>query len=96
VGEIKHPDVVIVLDSSLMRKVDIVQDAKPGALILLNCNEYENQISIEGSFRVAGVDAAKIALKYGLGSKTAPIINIVIIGASARLAGATSGVVVGS
>jgi pyruvate ferredoxin oxidoreductase gamma subunit/2-oxoisovalerate ferredoxin oxidoreductase gamma subunit len=32
-GEIKHPDVVIVLDSSLMRKVDIVQDAKPGALI---------------------------------------------------------------
>ena len=62
-GEIKHPDVVIVLDSSLMRKVGIVQDAKPGALILLNCNEYENQISIEGSFRVAGVDAAKIALK---------------------------------
>jgi Pyruvate/2-oxoacid:ferredoxin oxidoreductase gamma subunit len=45
---------------------------------------------------VAGVDAAKIALKYGLGSKTALIINTVIIGAFARLAGATSGVVVGS
>ncbi len=85
-GEIKHPDVVIVLDSSLMRKVDITQGAKPGALILLNCREHENQTSIEGSFRVAGVDAGKIALKYGLGSKTAPIVNTVIIGAFARLA----------
>ena len=86
-GEIKHPDAVIVIDSSLLHKVDIAQGAKPGALILLNCKEHENQISIEGSFRVAGVDAAKIAFKYGLGSKTAPIINTVIIGAFARLAG---------
>jgi Pyruvate/2-oxoacid:ferredoxin oxidoreductase gamma subunit len=36
---------------------------------------------------VAGVDAAEIALKYGLGSKMAPIINTVILGAYARLAG---------
>ena len=86
-GEIKHPAVVIVLDSSLLHKVDIAQGAKPGALILLNCKDHENQIPIEGSFRVAGVDAAKIALKYGLGSKTAPIINTVILGAFARLAG---------
>ncbi len=86
-GEIKNPDAVIVLDSSLMRKVDIAQGAKPGALILLNCKEHENQISIEGSFRVAGVDATKIAIKYGLGSKTAPMINTVIIGAFARLTG---------
>jgi 2-oxoacid:acceptor oxidoreductase gamma subunit (pyruvate/2-ketoisovalerate family) len=86
-GEIKHPDVVIVLDSSLMRKVDIAQGAKPGALILLNCKDHENQIRIAGSFRVAGVDAVKIALEYGLGSKTAPVINTVIIGAFARLAG---------
>jgi 2-oxoisovalerate/pyruvate ferredoxin oxidoreductase gamma subunit len=86
-GEIKHPDAVIVLDSSLLRKVDMAQSAKPGALILLNCREHEKQIIMEGSFRVAGVDASEIALKYGLGSKTAPIINTIIIGAFARLAG---------
>jgi pyruvate ferredoxin oxidoreductase gamma subunit/2-oxoisovalerate ferredoxin oxidoreductase gamma subunit len=86
-GEIKHPDVVIVLDSSLLHKVDVTQGAKPGALILLNCKNHGNQIPIERSFRVAGVDAAKIAHKYGLGSKTAPVINTVIIGAFARLAG---------
>jgi 2-oxoacid:acceptor oxidoreductase gamma subunit (pyruvate/2-ketoisovalerate family) len=70
-GEIKHPSSVIVLDSSLLHKVDIAQGAKPGALI----------------FRLAGVDAARIALRYGLGSKVAPIVNTVILGAYARISG---------
>ncbi len=70
-GDIKNPDVVIVLDSSLLRKVDVTQGVKPNALILLNCRENENQNPFKGSFRVAGVDAVKIALQHGLGSKTA-------------------------
>ena len=88
-GEIKHPDAVIVLDFSLLPKVDVAQGAKPGALILFNCKNSENRIplSIEGSFRVAGVDAAKIALQFGLGARAAPVINTVMIGAFARLAG---------
>jgi 2-oxoacid:acceptor oxidoreductase gamma subunit (pyruvate/2-ketoisovalerate family) len=86
-GEIKHPTSVIVLDSSLLNKVDVTQGAKPGALILLNCKHQENRIKMEGSFRVAGVDAIKIALQYGLGSKMAPIINTIILGAYARVSG---------
>jgi 2-oxoacid:acceptor oxidoreductase gamma subunit (pyruvate/2-ketoisovalerate family) len=86
-GDVTNPSVVIVLDSSLLCKVDVAQGAQPDALILLNCRENENQNSIKGAFRVAGVDADRIALKYGLGSKMAPIINTVIIGAFARLAG---------
>jgi 2-oxoacid:acceptor oxidoreductase gamma subunit (pyruvate/2-ketoisovalerate family) len=86
-GEIKHPDAIIVLDHSLLHKVDIAQGTNAGAHILLNCRDHENQIPIKGPFRVAGVDAAEIALKYGLGSKMAPIINTVILGAYARLAG---------
>jgi 2-oxoacid:acceptor oxidoreductase gamma subunit (pyruvate/2-ketoisovalerate family) len=86
-GDIKNPAVVIVLDSSLLRMVDVTHGAKPDALILLNCRENEYQNPIEGSFRVAGVDAVKIALQHGLGSKTAPIINTVILGAYARVSG---------
>jgi len=87
-GDIKNPDVVIVLDSSLLRKVDVAHGARPDALILLNCREEnENQNLIKGSFRVAGVDAVKIALQHGLGSKTAPIINTVILGAYAKVSG---------
>jgi len=86
-GEIKQPTSVIVLDSSLLHKVDIVQGAKTGALILLNCRGHERPIGVEGSFRVVGVDAVKIALEYGLGSRMAPIINTVILGAYARVSG---------
>ena len=87
-GDIKNPDVVIVLDSSLLRKVDVAHGARPDALILLNYREEnENQNPIKGSFRVAGVDAVKIALQHGLGSKTTPIINTVILGAYARVSG---------
>lgn len=85
-GEIKHPTSIIVLDSSLLQKVDIAHGAEQGALILLNCKNREHGINLSGAFRVAGIDAAKIAIQYGLGSKTAPIINTVILGAFARLA----------
>lgn len=86
-GEIKHPAAVIVLDSSLLHRVDIAQGAKAGALILVNCKAHEQAFPKDGSFRMAGVDAVQIALKHGLGSMTAPIINTVILGAFARLAG---------
>jgi 2-oxoacid:acceptor oxidoreductase gamma subunit (pyruvate/2-ketoisovalerate family) len=84
-GEIKNPSAVIVLDSSLLRKVDVTQGVRPDALFLINCRENENPGPIKGSFRVAGVDAVKIALEHGLGSKTAPVINTVILGAYARV-----------
>jgi Pyruvate/2-oxoacid:ferredoxin oxidoreductase gamma subunit len=67
--------------------VDVAQGAKTGALILLNCRGHESLIGVKGSFRVAGVDAVKIALEYGLGSRMAPIINTVILGAYARVSG---------
>lgn len=86
-GEIARPSAVIVLDASLLHKVDVAQGAEPGALILLNCRERENPIATEGSFRVAGVDAVSIALEYGLGSTLAPIINTVILGAYTRVSG---------
>ena len=86
-GEIRNPSAVIVLDASLLHKVDVTQGAQPNALILLNCRENEIQNPINGPFRVAGVDAVKIALQHRLGSKTAPVINTVILGAYARVSG---------
>jgi 2-oxoacid:acceptor oxidoreductase gamma subunit (pyruvate/2-ketoisovalerate family) len=86
-GDIRNPDSVIVLDSSLLRKTDIAYGAKPDALILLNCREDESLNPINGSFRAVGVDAIKIALQHGLGSKSAPVINTVILGAYARVSG---------
>jgi 2-oxoacid:acceptor oxidoreductase gamma subunit (pyruvate/2-ketoisovalerate family) len=86
-GEIKSPTAVIVMDSSLLQKVDVTQGARPGALVLLNCRGPECPMGGEGPFRVAGVDAVAIALDFGLGSRMAPIINTVILGAYAKVSG---------
>lgn len=86
-GEIKYPSSVIVMDSSLLQKMDVTLGAKSDALILLNCKGQESPIGLEGPFRVAGVDAVEIALEHGLGSRMAPIINTVILGAYARISG---------
>jgi len=86
-GEIKNPSAIIVMDSSLLRKVDVTQGAEAGALILLNCKSHDAPIGLEGHFRVFGVDAVQIALEHGLGSRTAPIINTVILGAYAKVSG---------
>jgi pyruvate ferredoxin oxidoreductase gamma subunit len=47
-GEIRNPASVIVLDSSVLYRADLVQGAKTGALIPLNCSGDERPISAEG------------------------------------------------
>jgi len=84
-GEIKNPSSVIVLDTSLLPKVDVAKGAPPGSIILLNSRDRDIGFHPALDYRVAGVDAVMIALRFGLGSKTAPIINTVILGAYARL-----------
>ena len=84
-GEIRNPSVVIVLDPTLLQMVDVTRGVEPGGLILLNQPEQEGPLPIEGDFRVACVDAGRIAVKFGLGTRMSPIVNTVILGAFARL-----------
>jgi len=59
---------------------------KEGGWIVINTNRDMKDSEILKKFRVATVDANTIALKYGLGSRSAPIVNTAIVGA---FAGAT-------
>ena len=86
-GEIEHPDIIIVLDKTLIEKVDVTKGLKPGGLILMNDTAQTSNSKINGDYRIAVVDANRIAAKHGLGAKVAPIINTVILGAFARVAG---------
>lgn len=76
-GEIRKPSSVIVLDPTLLQMVDVTRGMDPGGLILLNFPDRNEQPPIEGPFRVACVDAGRIAVKFGLGSKMSPIVNMV-------------------
>ncbi len=86
--EITQPDDLIILDPTLIKAIDVTQGLKPGGTILINSDRSPDAYaSLAKDFRVALVDASSIARKYGLGSKTQPIVNTAILGAFATDSG---------
>lgn len=82
---IYEPDYVVVLDPGLMSLVDVFQGLKPDGKILVNTTRSKQELGIKAPNTVVTVDATAIALKHGLGSETAPIVNTAIIGALVRM-----------
>ncbi|MFP4349428.1 MAG: 2-oxoacid:acceptor oxidoreductase family protein [Desulfococcaceae bacterium] len=78
------PDHVVVQDAKLLQTVDVARGLKPGGWLLLNSAEFPRSPDFS-EFQVAVVDANRIALDLGLGTRTQPIINTAVIGAFARL-----------
>jgi 2-oxoacid:acceptor oxidoreductase gamma subunit (pyruvate/2-ketoisovalerate family) len=86
--EITEPDDLIVLDPTLVEAIDVTSGLKEGGGILINTDRppsyYED---LTRRFRVATVDAGRIAVEHGIGSRTQPIVNTAILGAFARWSG---------
>jgi len=84
--KIYQPDIIIVLDPVLLNSVDITEGLKKGGWILINSDKTPAELSrVYKGFNIASVNATAITLKYGLGSKTSPIVNTTMLGAFCRL-----------
>ncbi|MCK5251832.1 MAG: 2-oxoacid:acceptor oxidoreductase family protein [Thermoplasmata archaeon] len=77
---IYHPNFVIVLDESLLKAVDVTAGLQDPGIVVVNSNRTPEAMGMEG-YKIATVDATAIALEHGLGSKVAPIVNTVMVGA---------------
>ncbi|MCK5548278.1 MAG: 2-oxoacid:acceptor oxidoreductase family protein [Thermoplasmata archaeon] len=86
-SEIYEPDFVIVLDQSLVKAIDVTYGLKDGGLVLVNTLKTPEELGLKIKGKVATVDANSIAVKHGLGSKQAPIVNSAILGAFAKATG---------
>jgi len=86
--KVYQPDHIIVLDTALMQVVDITSGLKDGAWIIINTERAPEEIHLPSKFNIATVDAATIAVRHGLGSPQAPIVNTAILGAFSRVVGA--------
>lgn len=90
---IYEPHHVIVLDSTLMENPEVTAGLKEGGWILVNSPRQPEEVTgkVPGAqgkrFRIATVDASKIAAAHGLGSPSYPIVNTTILGAFAQVAG---------
>ncbi len=81
------PDVVIILDPTLIEAVNVTQGLKENGLVIVNTQKSSDEIREKlGGFQVRTVDATEIALKI-LGK---PFVNMPMLGAFAKATGAVS------
>ena len=80
--QIYNPNYVVVLDESLLKAVDVTAGFQEGGIIIVNSVRTPEVMELE-NYKVATVDATRIALDHGLGSKVAPIVNTILLGAFA-------------
>lgn len=80
---VHNPEISIVLDPLIAKQQAVVDNLKPGGLVLLNTAYPPEDVKIGGDFKVATVNATTIALET-LGR---PITNTAILGAFAKVTG---------
>ncbi len=87
---IYEPHHVVVLDPTLLATQNVLEGLKKGGWVVINTPEDPDSFDIPSDYNVATVDAASIAVKWRLGSKTQPIVNTAILGAFAKVTGIVS------
>jgi pyruvate ferredoxin oxidoreductase gamma subunit/2-oxoisovalerate ferredoxin oxidoreductase gamma subunit len=88
--QIYEPNIVIVLDATLMEAVDPTQGLKQDGLILINSDHDPDEYGLPDRFRTVTFNASQIALQNRLGTPTMPIVNTAFAGAFARITGLVS------
>jgi pyruvate ferredoxin oxidoreductase gamma subunit/2-oxoisovalerate ferredoxin oxidoreductase gamma subunit len=81
------PDHVVVLDHTLLQGIDVTIGLKQGGWILINTPSLPIKLEPFSGYRLAFVDATRIALKHQLGTRTHPIVNTAMMGGLARVLG---------
>lgn len=78
-AEVTKPDIVVVLDDSLIKIIDVTSGLKPGGLLVVNTKHDENHVREHTKFagKIAIIDALKIAMEV----LKVPITNTTMIGA---------------
>ncbi|HEY82997.1 MAG TPA: pyruvate synthase [Dehalococcoidia bacterium] len=77
-AEVYRPDIVIILDATLLGILDVTSGLKDGGTVIINTKKSVEQIRAEFGIngRVATVDASRIAQEAGI-----PAVNTTMIGA---------------
>lgn len=83
-SQIEFADIAVVLDSSLLKVVDVQNAVKNGGLIIINTNLQPENFCLRNDIKIAVVDAVQVALKFHLVKEGAPVVNTPLLGAFAR------------
>jgi len=83
-SQVTRPDIVVVLDESLLDVVDVTEGIKPGGTILINCANGRAAGRLPKTLRIATADATAAAQEVGLVAAGSVVVNTAILGAFCR------------
>ncbi len=86
---VETPDIVVVLDETLLGVVDVTKGIKENGIVIINSRKKPDEIGIDG-YVVATTNASRYAEEAGLVISGATIVNTCILGAIARATGLVS------
>jgi len=84
-SEVYFPDIIIVLDESIIGIVDVLKGLKKNGKILINTTKEPEDFDFSNKFKVATVDATDIAIKHDILIGGIPIVNTPILGAVPKI-----------
>ena len=84
-SEIYTPDIVIVLDESIMDIVDVLKGLKKNGKILINTRKKPGDFDFSKKYHVATVDATGVALNNEILVGGIPVVNTPILGAVPKI-----------
>ena len=89
-SQIEHPDIVIVLDDTLLETANAATGLKSGGRLVVNSRRAPSELGISGDFSIAAADADGVAQEIGLFVAGSTMVNTAMLGAFARATGLVS------
>jgi pyruvate ferredoxin oxidoreductase gamma subunit len=86
-SQVEFPDIVIVLDDSLLHAPATVQGLTTNGFLLVNSAIDPASLDLGSEYRIAVTDANAIAREVGLMISGAPMVNTAMLGSIAKATG---------
>ncbi len=90
VSQIETPNVVVVLDHTLLKYKEVTSGLLKGGWLIVNSWQHPGELDIAGEFNVATADATRVCSNLGLVVAGLTIVNTAILGAFVRATEAVS------
>ncbi|MGA3115378.1 MAG: 2-oxoacid:acceptor oxidoreductase family protein [Syntrophobacteraceae bacterium] len=84
---VTNPSVVVVLDETILRVVDVSAGIQQDGIVLINSRKSPDQFALPSHLRVAVTDATQWATKAGLVISGAVLFNTAILGGFSKATG---------
>lgn len=84
ISQVEEPEVIVVLDDTLLRDRDVIGGLGRGGWLVVNSRQHPDELEVNGDFNIATADATRVCRELGLIVAGLTVVNTAILGALVR------------